>query len=273
MTIKKKKGYIEINEVWDVPSFTFPGGERQIRLQEDALQHIEFYGQARIRAWLYDSDTIFDMLLTVNAVRKALPGTRIDLIIPYLPYARQDRVCYPGEAFSTEVICNVINGIQPDRLTVYDLHSDISWELLRANELWQVCQYDLLARDGFVELLKDENMKLVCPDNGAKHKIVDIIDKFNLSPEFIRGEKVRDLNTGNILETKIHGDCQGKHCFIVDDICDGGRTFIELAKILKENGATAVSLYVTHGIFSKGLDVLKEHIDNIYWHHTMLEEN
>jgi ribose-phosphate pyrophosphokinase len=51
-------------------------------------------------------------------------------------------------------------------------------------------------------------------------------------------------------------------CLIVDDICDGGATFVALARKLREAGAIEVSLFVTHGIFSKGKDL--EGIDNIY---------
>jgi ribose-phosphate pyrophosphokinase len=55
-----------------------------------------------------------------------------------------------------------------------------------------------------------------------------------------------------------------KHVIIVDDICDGGRTFIELAKVLKSNKVKNITLFVTHGIFSKGVDALFENgIDNI----------
>ncbi len=57
---------------------------------------------------------------------------------------------------------------------------------------------------------------------------------------------------------------KGKYCVIVDDICDGGRTFIELAKTLKEGGAQRVVLYVTHGIFSKGIYPLEKYIDEVY---------
>jgi len=56
----------------------------------------------------------------------------------------------------------------------------------------------------------------------------------------------------------------GKTCIIVDDICDGGRTFITLSRKLKEQGAAKVLLYVTHGIFSQGVDVLKGYIDQIF---------
>ena len=72
--------------------------------------------------------------------------------------------------------------------------------------------------------------------------------------------------TGNITKTTVlHDDFGGKDCVIVDDICDGGRTFIELAKVLKERGAGKIGLFVTHGIFSQGVGVLFDNgIDFIY---------
>lgn len=56
----------------------------------------------------------------------------------------------------------------------------------------------------------------------------------------------------------------GKHCLIVDDLCDGGATFLALATKLREYGAEKVYLYVTHGIFSKKYEELKKVIDHIY---------
>jgi len=75
------------------------------------------------------------------------------------------------------------------------------------------------------------------------------------------------MRTGNILRTEIpvldqHADIK---YVIVDDICDGGRTFIELAKAIKEGRPTAeVYLVVTHGIFSGGFYDLNEVLDGIY---------
>jgi ribose-phosphate pyrophosphokinase len=54
------------------------------------------------------------------------------------------------------------------------------------------------------------------------------------------------------------------HCFIVDDICDGGRTFIELSKELKKRNCGNVYLIISHGIFSKGIDVLREHFTKVF---------
>jgi ribose-phosphate pyrophosphokinase len=83
---------------------------------------------------------------------------------------------------------------------------------------------------------------------------------------FIQAEKIRDPNTGAITSTKVNiekhvGD---KNFLIMDDICDGGRTFIELAKVLRPLTTGKIMLYVTHGIFSAGLEVFLGYIDEIY---------
>jgi ribose-phosphate pyrophosphokinase len=75
--------------------------------------------------------------------------------------------------------------------------------------------------------------------------------------------------TGNITATKVDSNTStfvgsNKRFLIVDDICDGGRTFTELAKVLKKWTDMPVDLYVTHGIFSKGMSVFDGLIDNIY---------
>ena len=62
---------------------------------------------------------------------------------------------------------------------------------------------------------------------------------------------------------EVFGDVTGKSVLIADDICDGGRTFIELAKVLKERGAAHIHLHVTHGIFSKGKAVFEGLIDTV----------
>ncbi|MEI8631794.1 phosphoribosyltransferase family protein [Vibrio sp. PP-XX7] len=80
----------------------------------------------------------------------------------------------------------------------------------------------------------------------------------------IQAQKLRNLKTGEIIKTEVLGDVKGKKVLIADDICDGGRTFVELAKVLKSEGATEISLFVTHGIFSKGFEVFAGLIDVIY---------
>ena len=72
------------------------------------------------------------------------------------------------------------------------------------------------------------------------------------------------MATGAISETRIYGDVSGRDCLIVDDICDGGRTFIELAKEIRKQTNLPIYLIVTHGIFSAGFEQLNEYFAGIF---------
>ena len=79
--------------------------------------------------------------------------------------------------------------------------------------------------------------------------------------------KVRNTITGEITGTRLDDPDQsakGRDCLIVDDICDGGRTFIELAKVIRQQGPARGYLYVTHGIFSNGLGIFQGLTDGVY---------
>jgi ribose-phosphate pyrophosphokinase len=81
----------------------------------------------------------------------------------------------------------------------------------------------------------------------------------------IQSKKVREPSTGKITRTVVlANDLSGKTAIITDDICDGGYTFIKIAEQLKEKNVEKIILYVTHGIFSKGLSVFEGLIDEIY---------
>ena len=75
--------------------------------------------------------------------------------------------------------------------------------------------------------------------------------------------KHRDVLTGQITGTSIIGEAEAKTGIIVDDICDGGRTFIELAKVIRKDYDKLI-LCITHGIFSNGFDELFKYFDQIY---------
>ena len=79
--------------------FNFSGGECQI-----SIAHIDVDKATNIEAYIYSSDDIMRLIMTVDAVRQEQPQTKINLTIPYFPYARQDRVCNRGEAFSAKVM-------------------------------------------------------------------------------------------------------------------------------------------------------------------------
>jgi ribose-phosphate pyrophosphokinase len=112
-----------------------------------------------------------------------------------------------------------------------------------------------------------ERICLVSPDAGAYKKVFDVATWFKIN-KIITASKVRDVNTGKILRTEgpsIENHSDEMKYVIVDDICDGGRTFIELAKVIKEQKPNAkIYLVVTHGIFSAGHSELGDYFDGIY---------
>lgn len=242
-------------------SFTFSGGEEHIRFEKfDSSNAIKI----EIFVRLINSSKLMQLMIAVDALKRLSNGTLpIELITPYFPYARQDRVCVEGEALGAAVMANFINMLEFSKVTIWDAHSDVSPALL--NNIENVEQTTLLTKcKDLSDRLATGELTLISPDAGASKKTIKIAEKFNGEPEVIQAQKVRNLKTGEIIKTEILGDVKGKKVLIADDICDGGRTFVELAKELKRNGATEVSLFITHGIFSKGLAVFKGLIESIY---------
>ena len=241
--------------------FTFSGGEEHIRLSHELLSDsvkVEIFDR------LTDSSKIMRLMIAVDSLKRVISAyTPIELVIPYFPYARQDRVCVTGEAFGARVMANFINNLGFSKVTIWDAHSDVSPALLdRVENIEQVTILQKCAK--LSNLLANGDITLISPDAGASKKTLKISQQFNGVPDIIQANKVRNLKTGEITKTEILGNVKGKHVLIVDDICDGGRTFVELAKELKAEGSLSITLFITHGIFSKGLEVFNGLIEHIY---------
>eukprot|EP01133_Synstelium_polycarpum_P016580 gene16580-19698_t len=232
-------------------SFIFSGGEVHVKLQESAAEVF-------ISIRLNDANDIMKLLLSADALRRS--GTKnISVFIPYLPYARQDRVMVKGEPLSVKIMCDLLNSCNFDKICVFDVHSEVSLALLNNCEL--ISNYSLVKE----VLQHSSDYLLVSPDAGALKKIYKLAEALQYTGDIVLCNKIRDVSNGRIKQITVdQQDLQGKHCFIVDDICDGGATFIGVAKELKKRNAGKVSLIVSHGIFSHGEQELSEWIDHIY---------
>ena len=244
---------------------TFPGGEVFFRLNEASIKNILMMNNKdkviNITARIYDSNDLLMLIMAVDAIRgvsqtQGLNPVTINLKLPYVPYARQDRVCSPGESFSLKAFCKLINSLDLNSVELFDPHSTVTTALLDKS------YEDTIAYEKFIEDsvlgLGDTKFAVVSPDAGALKKVHSIAKylhkKCCLSDDIIVGAKVRDMASGKILHTSVNTDnLNGMDCVIFDDICDGGRTFVELALVLKNKGAGKIGLVVSHGIFSKGL--------------------
>jgi ribose-phosphate pyrophosphokinase len=182
----------------------------------------------------------------------------ISLLMPYFPGARQDRIMIGGEPFSLKVYAQLINALEFKRIHIIDPHSDVCPALLK--------NVNVIDNIAFVkEVLNGKtDYTLIAPDAGAMKKTYKIAQALNVS-KVVECTKVRDISTGRLSSFKVNADdLENKTCVIVDDICDGGGTFIGLAKELKKKTAGPLILIVTHGIFSKGSENLKAAFDEIY---------
>ncbi|MEK7434436.1 MAG: phosphoribosyltransferase family protein, partial [Cyanobacteriota bacterium] len=140
-----------------------------------------------------------------------------------------------------------------------DPHSEVCLALI--NNAEAISNYE------FVEgVLKDKSNYLIAsPDAGAYKKIFKLCQYLNYQEEILTCNKIRNVENGHIKSITVSvNDFHGKDIYIVDDICDGGGTFILLAQELKKRNCGKVNLIVSHGIFSHGEETLKQHVDTIY---------
>lgn len=243
----------------EIKYFKFPGGEVSVNIFPAFNPKLHY---VTIKAFINSSDDILALLLTVDAIRKVSPSAILELIIPYIPYGRQDRVCNFGESFSLGIICELIKTMKFGAITTYDSHSELIHSIIENVDNFDPIK--LIEGSFFDQFIKENNMLLVSPDEGAKNR--NFLFSIHYNKEVIYCTKKRDLSNGRIIEIDINYNENEKNnnFLIMDDICDGGGTFIEISKKLKENGAKEIYLYVTHGIFSNGLDELKKYITHIY---------
>lgn len=240
----------------DVAFSTFPGGEEHVRIGD--LQNSNV---VRVEAKITSSSEFMRLVMLLDALNRM--NVMWDLLIPYFPYARQDRVCNTGEAFSLEVASSILDSMYKVGCTykVADVHSPVIKTLIYITETptFQIISSWTKLHD----TLKSGEYVLVAPDKGAVKRVSEV--SVVLDVPFIQCDKVRDPATTKITGMSVPENLDPNvHYMIVDDICDGGRTFIEVAKAMKANGATKISLYVTHGIFSNGMGELSKYFESIW---------
>lgn len=227
----------------------FPGGEIGVNVNGNFRRT----RSVQISAHLQSADEVMALLLTADAIRNQCPNVQLLLQLAYVPYARQDRVCNPGEALSIRVMANLLNSCGFTEVVIFDPHSDVTPALI--NNCTVIGAGELFGHINFM------GKWIVAPDAGAA-KRCEAFAKHVGAAGVIQCVKHRETSTGKLSGFRALDDVEGKHLVVVDDILDGGRTFIGLAAVLE--GAASKELVVTHGIFSAGVEELVKHYDKIY---------
>ena len=224
----------------------FAGGEPHVKVPRFPKGKILLF--AKLRNWTQ----IGFAALVLDALDHQ-PDVQVTAFIPYFPGARQDRT--DGTAAHTlGVIASLL--CQTDaNIVVFDAHSDEAFDTIMNLQGYGL--EDLAIPTG-------KACGIIAPDKGAVDRAEAFRDRFYPALPIVRCTKHRNSSTGELSHYECPPLPAKGHYIVVDDICDGGRTFNLLAQAFKERAGYSaedhysLELIVSHGIFSKGLDSISQ---------------
>lgn len=197
------------------------------------------------------NEHLVELLIIIDALKRA-SANRINIVMPYFGYARQDRKTRSREPITAKLIANLLVKAGADRVISADLHAgqiqgffDIPVDHLTGGPL--LCSY-------FRQHLKKEaeagNLKVVSPDIGGvvrARKFAELIGNADLAIV----DKRRSHEVANVVEVmEIIGNIEGKTAILVDDIIDTAGTMVQAADALVKRGAKEVYACCTHPVLS-----------------------
>lgn len=221
----------------------FPDGTSQVW----KLKEVPDTGEI---VWFFESEA---ELMHVAQASLLVKG-KCHLHMPYLPYARQDKKISNEETFALRPFCALVNRMKFEKVTALDVHNTEVMNSILSN-------FENIEPLGFHKAVLEKVKPdfIIFPDAGARRRY----DHLSEMGHVVFAKK-REQETGKIIGLEIEYDTierklDGKTAVIVDDICDGGATFIGIAKEISKQGVNVkLHLMVTHGIFSKGRKVLED---------------
>ena len=191
------------------------------------------------------NDNLMELLVMCDAMRRASVG-RINAVVPYFGYARQDRKARSRDPISAKLVANMITVAGADRILTMDLHCsqiqgffDIPVDHLKAEPL--IGNY-------YREKLKDlSDVIVVSPDLGSVTRARCLAERLDVSLAII--DKRRPL--ANVSEVmNVIGDVDGKRVILMDDMIDTAGTIVNAASALQERGAVEIYACCTHALLS-----------------------
>jgi ribose-phosphate pyrophosphokinase len=257
--LQKNNNGFELNPI-DIK--VFANGERRPQIEYNVRKRNAF---VVFDPNAYPSDCIVDILLINQALAKSQTQEIID-VFPFMPYLRQDRKDRPRVPISARALARVIQ-LDGDRVITIDAHNraidgmyDIPFENLIPYPTFarylKSNQEELEILDGL------ENLILASPDKGGAERVDECAEKLDVY-ETIIGDKKRK-RAGEIDRLRITEKVEGKNVMIIDDMIDKGGTGQRAKEEFKELGAKKVFIFVTAGLFTKGLEYALQGFDRAY---------
>jgi ribose-phosphate pyrophosphokinase len=225
-------------------SYDFANGEIFVRFKESVRGTDSFVIQSHtepINKW------VMEQLIMVDALKRA-SAKRITVIMPFYPYARQDKKHKGREPISARLIADLFKTAGADRIMTVDLHT------AQIMGFFDGPVDHLHSQNVLAEYIREyypaDNITVVSPDSGR----VRLAEKWaqNLGDRPIAFiHKTRDPSQPNeAVANRVVGKVEGQVCVLIDDIVDTGGTIAQAAKALRQEGATDVIIAATHGVLS-----------------------
>jgi ribose-phosphate pyrophosphokinase len=199
--------------------------------------------------WEYENNSELITVVQLGILLLTETSYKPILNIPFLPYSRQDKEVSNITTFGLKCFLKLLAGVEDifSSIVTVDVHNPKS---LVGSKI-----HNLIPQGQIREVIGTTKTDVICfPDKGASQR------DYGIAAPFFSLDKKRNQSTGEIegLFCPLPLDLTDNVVLIVDDICDGGSTFIEASKLLYKMGASEVHLYTSHGLYTKGIGVLKE---------------
>lgn len=190
------------------------------------------------------NNNLMELLILIDALKRASAG-RINAVIPYYGYARQDRKTKAREPITSKLVADLLTVAGADRVVAMDLHAGQiqGYFNIPVDHLTAV---PYLARY-FKDIANENDFVVVSPDLGGVTRTRKFANELNLPIAIIEKRRPKP-NVSEVMN--IIGDVEGKNCILVDDIVDTAGTICQAAKALQDRGAKKVYGCATHGVLS-----------------------
>ena len=189
------------------------------------------------------NDHLMELLIMIDAMKRASAG-RINAVIPYYGYARQDRKAKARDPITSKLVANLIMAAGADRVITMDLHAN------QIQGYFDIPVDHLIGMPILANYFKEKNLEDLCvvsPDHGSVVRARALAEVLNC-PIAIIDKRRPEPNKSEIMN--IIGDIEGKNCIIMDDMIDTAGTICNAAKAIKDLGAKTVYAGATHAVLS-----------------------
>lgn len=270
----------EISEYLNIPLIPclldkFNNNEIHVEIKENIRNEDIFLIQTGANIKNYSiNDILMETMIMIDACKRSNSKT-ITLIMPFYPYARQDKKNESRSPISAKVIANMLESAGIDRLVVMDLHAQ------QIQGFFNIPVDNLYSLPLVIDLFKTKNKKdiiIMSPDAGGIKRALKFGQYLNLPVVFMHKDRNYKIK-GTIDRMILVGDpsmLKDKTVFLLDDMSDTMGTLIKCAEECFNYGVKDCQAIITHGVFSSlGLQRLNEckYLSKIYASNSLPEIN